>query len=161
MFEFDFSEFEAFADNFQKQLKNEALLMDVFNKLGNVALRDLKANTPTGQYDGTVFFVGNLKAGGKKIFAFEPDAPRVRQGGELKRNWKFDGVTKSGDGWVIALSNNTEYASWVEKGHRKADHSGWVEGQFFMELTMEDVIGQVPTIVGPGWKEYLRSFGFD
>jgi len=30
-----------------------------------------------------------------------------------------------------------------------------------MKLTMEDVMNQLPKIVGPAFEDYLRRFGFD
>lgn len=157
--DFDFSEFLDFANKFHKTLQEENFILGVMDHLGDVMLRDVKANTPVGQYDNTVFFTGTNIAGGRFIAAFE--GPKTtRKGGTLRRNWEVISVTKQGDTYVVGIGNNTEYADYVEYGHRKSDHSGWVEGQFFLKMTMEDIEAQLPKIVGPKYQEYLKTFGF-
>jgi len=152
---FDFSEFEAFAKNFHKTLQEENFIFEVLNQLGNVMIKDVKNRTPVGQYDNTVYFVRN-----GKLLAFESISPRGRQGGNLRRNWTLDGVSKSGNGYVVTISNNTEYAGFVEDGHRVVG-GGWVEGQFFLKITMEEIMSKLPMIVGPMYQDYLRKFGVD
>lgn len=155
---FDYSEFLDFANKFHHSLQEQNFIIDVMNKLGNVMLRNVKANTPVGQYDGTVFFTGQ-GAGGRYIAAFEGPGTS-KQGGTLRRNWELVSAEKKGDTYEVGIRNNTEYASWVEHGHRKSDRSGWVEGQFFMRITMEELESQLPKIVGPLYRDYLKSFGF-
>ena len=150
---FFFEEFEQFAANFHKTLQEETFVIDVMNHLGNIMIREVKAKTPVGQYGGSVFFV----KGGKLLVS---EGGTKRTGGHLRRNWILDGCTKEGDAYVVTISNNVEYASYVENGHRTADHSGWVEGQFFMKITMDEIMDQLPAIVGPAYKEYLMKFGF-
>lgn len=152
--DFEFDEFLAFANNFNKTLQEENFIIDVMNMLGNIMIREVKMNTPVGQYDNSVFFVSD-----GKLLVFEGSGT-MRQGGELRRNWVLGGVQSTGDGYVVTISNNTEYASWVENGHRTADHSGWVEGQFFLKITMDQIMDQLPKIVGPAYREYLERFGF-
>ncbi|WP_313151361.1 HK97 gp10 family phage protein [Enterococcus sp.] len=152
--DFIYDEFLAFANKFHKNLQEETFIVDVMNKLGNLMIREVKMKTPVGKYDNSVFFVSN-----GKLLVFEAGST-ARTGGELRRNWILDGVESTGDGYVVTISNNTEYASYVENGHRKADHSGWVEGQFFLKITMEEILDQLPKIVGPAYEEYLRGFGF-
>lgn len=153
--DFEFDEFLAFANNFNKTLQEENFIIDVMNMLGNVMIREVKMRTPVGQYDNSVFFVSN-----GKLLVFEADGGTTRQGGELRRNWVLDGVSATGDGYIVTISNNTEYGPWVENGHRTADHSGWVEGQFFLKITMDQIMDQLPKIVGPAYKAYLERFGF-
>ncbi|TYU82172.1 HK97 gp10 family phage protein [Listeria monocytogenes] len=149
---FYFDEFLQFAQNFHKTLSEETFVIDVMNQLGNVLIREVKMKTPVGQYDHTVFF-----ASGGKLLVFE-GAGTTKQGGTLRRNWVLDGVKKVGDAYAVTISNNTEYASYVENGHRKVG-DGWVEGQFFLKITMEEIMGQLPAIVGPAYKAYLERFG--
>lgn len=74
--------------------------------------------------------------------------------GRLKEQWLKDNpkivVRDTSDGWTVDIVNNTEYASWVEKGHfsynqyggpwpvknaKVPDSSGWVYGRFFVRKT--------------------------
>lgn len=154
MSDFHFEEFLNFANQFHKTLQEENFIIDVMNQLGNIMIYEVKQRTPVGQYDGSVFFVSD-----GKLLIFD-GGNTTRKGGELRRNWSLDGVQKIGNEFVVTISNNTEYAPFVEHGHRKANGKGWVEGQFFLKLTMEDVKEQLPKIVGPAYEEYLKGFGF-
>lgn len=44
--------------------------------------------------------------------------------GQLRRNWQVGNVEKRGNAYVIEIFNNTEYASFVEYGHRTRNHNG-------------------------------------
>lgn len=157
--EFNFDEFLDFAQKFNKTLQEENFILDVMSRLGNMAISELKANTPVGQYDNTVFFTA-VGAGGRFIASFEGPGT-TKQGGTLRRNWEIGDIRKEGDTYIVEMINNTEYGSWVNNGHRKSDHSGWIEGQFFVELAFDDIKAQLPQIVGPLYEDYLRGFGFD
>ena len=62
-----------------------------------------------------------------------------KKGGTLRRGWTgekrasaqgyADSLTVNhfGDTYVIEIVNPVEYASYVEYGHRTANHSGWVK----------------------------------
>ena len=155
--EFYYDEFLKFAKNFHKTLQEENFIIDVMNRLGNLMVTTVKEKTPVGQYDTKVYFVR-----GGKLMVFEAEGSAARQGGHLRRNWVLDGVSKEGDGYVVTISNNVEYASFVENGHRSyGKKTKWVEGQFFLKLTMEEIMEQLPKVVGPEYEAYLRKFGFD
>lgn len=49
--------------------------------------------------------------------------------------------------YVIDVINPVEYASYVESGHRTADHKGWVNGQFFLKLSEEEIQGKADRII--------------
>lgn len=65
--------------------------------------------------------------------------------GRLKNQWRADNgnlsvrIRETGSGYYLELVNTTEYASWVEKGHRKwlwgYDTGSWVMGRFFVRKT--------------------------
>ena len=151
---FYFDDFLKFAQNFEKTLQEENFILDVMNQLGNVALSEVKQRTPVGHYDGTVFFV----TANNKLAVFQ-GAKNARTGGELRRNWELEDAKKVGDTYIVTIFNPTEYASWVENGHRNATHTGWVEGKFMLKLTMADLVDQLPAIVGPMYRDYLEKFG--
>lgn len=69
--------------------------------------------------------------------------------GQLRRSWTADGPNYGGGGWTIRVANNTEYAAYVEYGHRTRGN-GWVEGQFFMHNAMNRVSSQLPSLITPG-----------
>lgn len=80
----------------------------------------------------------------------------------LRQSWKH-AVVKNGDNYTIWLFNETEYAEYVENGHRivvAGQTVGWVEGRFMMKLTLDDMKRIAPNM----WKkevekEMRRVFG--
>ena len=70
--------------------------------------------------------------------------------GTLRKAWTVEGPSVSGGGWVIRVSNPTEYASYVESGHRTRDQKNWVPGQFFMKNSLNAINSQLPDLITPG-----------
>ena len=60
--------------------------------------------------------------------------------GYLRQNWEAGGdvnISKSSVGYTAVITNPTEYASYVNYGHRTRDGGGWVPGYFFVESAAE------------------------
>lgn len=80
-----------------------------------------------------------------------------KKGGTLRRGWTAGkGVTEYaqslkvhhfGDNHVIVVSNPTEYASYVEYGHRTRNHAGWVEGKFMLTISERELESMAPAIL--------------
>ena len=70
--------------------------------------------------------------------------------GALRKAWTAEGPSVSGGGWVIRVSNPTEYASYVESGHRTRGGKSWVPGQFFMKNSLNAIDSQLPDLITPG-----------
>ncbi|WP_144882713.1 HK97 gp10 family phage protein, partial [Paenibacillus sp. IHBB 10380] len=64
--------------------------------------------------------------------------------GELRRNWRVGRVIRQGSSYVVEIYNNTEYASFVEYGHRNRDKTEWVEGRFMMTISMKQIERELP-----------------
>ncbi|PYI57025.1 HK97 gp10 family phage protein [Paenibacillus flagellatus] len=65
--------------------------------------------------------------------------------GELRRNWTVGKIQRIGDGYLVEIFNNTEYASFVEHGHRTGeDLTKWVEGRFMMTISMKEIERELP-----------------
>ena len=101
--------------------------------------------TPVGQYP---------KASGKK-------------GGTLRRGWTAGSgaqtyaqslpVSKQGDSYVIEVINPVHYASYVEFGHRTPSGKGWVDGQYFLTLSEQELRGVAPGIIEEKLERLLRE----
>ena len=60
----------------------------------------------------------------------------------------------------VEVVNNVHYAPYVEYGHRTANHQGWVEGQFMMTITEQEIQQDAERIVeGKVEKLLRRAFG--
>lgn len=90
-----------------------------------------------------------------------------KKGGTLRRGWTagkrqsamayLDTLTvrKEGSKYIIELVNPVEYASYVEYGHRTANHKGWVKGQFMMTISEQEVARIAPKVLEAKLKKYL------
>lgn len=52
--------------------------------------------------------------------------------GLLEKTWKVEKKKKNKD-WEITIKNNSNYAFYVNYGHRKRGGKGWVPGHFMLE----------------------------
>lgn len=70
--------------------------------------------------------------------------------GELWRNWQVGSIVKEGDKYTIEVYNNTEYAEWVEFGHRQTPgryvpaigkrlKKPWVQGKFMLTISTKEI----------------------
>lgn len=78
--------------------------------------------------------------------------------GNLKRNWQVTGITKQGFNYTIMVINQTEYAMYVEYGHRQTPgryvpalgkklKEGWVPGKFMLTISAEEIQRKSPQII--------------
>lgn len=78
-------------------------------------------------------------------------------GGTLRRAWTVGEIRKQGDNYVIEVINPTEYASWVEFGHRTANHKGWVPGHFMLTTSEKELQRATPAILEKKLKKFLED----
>lgn len=79
-----------------------------------------------------------------------------KTGGTLRRGWKVGKVKRVGDDYEIEIYNDVEYASYVEHGHRTANHKGWVNGKFMLTITMKEIERDAPKIIEQRVSDLLR-----
>ena len=78
--------------------------------------------------------------------------------GNLRRNWKVGNVVRKGNAYEVEIYNNTEYASFVEYGHRAGKNSTrWVEGRFMMTISMKLVEKEMPKFIEKKQIELLEQ----
>lgn len=102
--------------------------------------------------------------------------------GNLRRNWRLSPMTYSGGVWQADVINNTEYAPYVEFGHRQTPgrfipgywesdrfiydpnsptgmtlRRPWVEGRHMLANSVAQVEREVPGYVQRIVEEYLRE----
>lgn len=135
---------------FQQQLEKlqdpDAFVEACVKELAARLLRLVIKRTPVGEYP---------KSSGKK-------------GGTLRRGWTGSKgqasakgyaeamtVNHFGDTYVVEIVNPVEYASYVEYGHRTADHKGWVKGQFMMTISEQELEKIAPKVLEQRIRKYL------
>lgn len=144
---FDMSGLKEFQRKLEKidQEAIDGFLEDCAKELAARLLRKVVKRTPVGQYS---------KSSGKK-------------GGTLRRGWtgnQRQGASSFVDSlavryeagyYIIEIVNPVEYASYVEYGHRTADHNGWVSGHFMMTISEKELKDIAPKILENKLKKFL------
>lgn len=134
--------------------------------------------TPVGNYSREVTVTA--RRDGKKHKKGETYTKRInpsgKKGGTLRRGWTAGAqggdvqearayaqtlpVSRQGDSYVVELRNPVEYASYVEFGHRTRGGRGWVNGQYFLTLSEQELEGLAPGLIERRLEGLLReAFG--
>lgn len=142
---FNIDGLKKFRDELNKLQDPDKFVEACAKELAARLLRMVVKRTPVGEYP---------KSSGKK-------------GGTLRRGWTgekrssaqnyADSLTvhHSGDTYVIEIVNPVEYASYVEYGHRTANHKGWVKGRFMMTISEQELEKIAPKVLENKIKKYL------
>lgn len=80
------------------------------------------------------------------------------KGGTLRDAWTILPVEKQGDQYIVTVVNNTEYASYVEYGHRqtpgryvpalgKSLKASWVKGRLMLTISTQELETQAPALL--------------
>ena len=88
-------------------------------------------------------------------------------GGTLRRNWFIGDIEKAGDCYRVYVSNPTEYAGYVEFGHRQTPgrfvpaigkrlKKNWVDGRFMLTISEQEIKKITPRLLEKKILEYLR-----
>lgn len=145
---FNFQDFEKIKNNLEKLNQEQVdLFIDACAKeLAARLLAKVIKRTPVGDYPNS---------SGKK-------------GGTLCRGWTggknssavayADSLTihHFGDAYVIEIINPVEYASYVEFGHRTANHKEWVNGRFMLTISEQEIQQAAPAIIE---KKLMKQMG--
>lgn len=131
--------FEALSEQHQ-----DAFMEACCKELAARLLAKVIKRTPVGDYSGKPY---TCSAGQQH----KGNRTQSASGGTLRRGWTA-GTKKSatdyanslnlhhfGDTYQIDIINPVEYASYVEYGHRTANHQGWVPGHFMLTISEEEI----------------------
>jgi len=139
----DFKELKRFAEqlNSLNQEKINEFNEAAVKRLAGELLRNVKMNTPIGQYP----------SGSGKV------------GGTLQSGWTVGEVVRDGDTFIIEVFNPVEYASYVEFGHRimggegRTETVGFKEGRFMMTVAADELRVNAPQILEEKLLKFMES----
>ena len=145
-------------EQFQK-VDMEAFCTQMSKELAARLLRKVKKRTPVGEYE-TISYT--TKDG--RTYTFNEGM----SGGTLRNSWKISEVVYRGGEYRVTVYNPQKYASYIEYGHRqevgrfvpqigKRLKSGWVEGQFMMKISEEEIQSMAPALLEKRLKEKLKE----
>lgn len=168
------ADFQALKDLEEKIDKLEKTDFDRFCReaaaeIAGRLLRKVKMRTPKGVvpkdiYDNKKSTVTAVGASGKKRKFLSREAAIYQQywkgyeGGGLIKAWTVLPIEKQGNNYVVTIVNNTEYASYVEYGHRqrpgryvpalgKSLKESWVPGRFMLTISEQELEKELPALL--------------
>lgn len=133
----DFSELTRFTEQMKKNLSKEQaseLCESCAKELGARMLRKTMQKTPVGVYP--------------------PGSGKT--GGTLRRNWRATPCQYIDGAYQVDVFNQTEYAPYVEYGHRTPSHNGWVEGRFMMTKSADEIEEIMPALLNKRLDEMIK-----
>lgn len=128
-------------EEFQKKLQQLDKKQDEFcqaaaKELAARLLAKVIRRTPVGQYPkGSGMTGGTLRRGW---------TGNQKGGAAYAQNLP---IKRVGNDYVIDIINPTEYASYVEYGHRTRGHKGWVQGRFMLTISVSEIQSAAPKIL--------------
>lgn len=177
----DLKGLKEFQEKLEKQQKEaDAFLEGCARELAARLLRMVVMRTPVGDYSHEVEVVAKRDSKNHKkgdVYTKRVN-PNGKMGGTLRRGWttqregngseglKTGGTSQFADSltvhhfddtYVIEIINPVEYASYVEYGHRTANHKGWVPGQRMMTISEQELQTIAPQILERKIKKFLEG----
>lgn len=86
----------------------------------------------------------------QEVIANTPDSDT----NELKNHWKTQ-VLKHGTGYKIIITNDLEYASQVNNGHRTTD-GGYIPGKYMIDITQAEIEEKLSKYYGQMLEELFK-----
>lgn len=80
-----------------------------------------------------------------------------KKGGTLRRGWTIGEIENINGFYKIEIINSVEYSSYVEFGHRTANHKGWVEGKFMLTISERELQNIAPRVLEKRLKQKLEA----
>ena len=167
----DIKGLEKFRDKLE-QIDVQEFCEAAAKELASRLLRKVIKRTPVGDYGKYLTADDGTRILDKKTMrpiVIDSDA---KTGGTLRRGWTTQlqniRVEKRGSNYVVELINPTEYASYVEYGHRqepgryvpaigKRLKKSWVEGQFMLTISENEIREQAPAILEKKLNKWLME----
>ena len=167
-------EFQKIIEDMEKE--KDQLMIDTIKELAARLLRKV-INKKKGIKKGDTIYdkKGKARVLKTKTVSYKKDGKTISktyggQGGTLRRNWTVSDVRKNGGNYEIEVSNSTEYASYVEFGHRQTPgrfvpaigkrlKKSWVKGKFMLTISEDELKRQAPAVIEKKITEWLKKLG--
>lgn len=177
----DFKELKALEERLAKLEKGDfdRVCRELANEIAARLLAKVKKRTPVGHVPQDIFenkktTVTAVGASGKSKKFLSREAAIYQQywagytGGTLRDAWMILPIEKHGNEYVVTIINPTEYASYVEYGHRqkpgryvpalgKSLKAGWVKGRFMLTISIQEIEAMLPQLLERKLYETLKG----
>ena len=146
----DLKKFQKQLEKVQQAGKADAFVEGCAKELAARLLASVVKRTPVGDYSGDSYAC----ASGEQHKGHKVPG---KVGGTLRRGWTIGEIRKEGDIYKADIINPVEYASYVEYGHRTANHKGWVQGHFMLTISEQEVQAAAPKVLEAKIKKFLED----
>ena len=147
-------------EDLNKQQKEE-FMKACCKELAARLLKKVRKRTKPGNYENKVG--GTLRRGwtSAKTGDSKRDTTQAMYdnlfGSDQKVSQKNMSVRKEGNTYIIDVTNAVEYAAYVEYGHRKRNHQGWVPGKFMLTISEAELRTVTPQILERKLQKFLED----
>lgn len=149
----------------QKQLNKiqegnvEAFIEACAKELAARLLAKVIKRTPVGKYPKSTGKKGGTLRRGWTSKTHEEAAGGSGKGSVAAGKAYADSLTiqHTGNTLVIEIVNPVEYASYVEYGHRTANHKGWVQGRFMLTISEQEIQEIAPKVLEAKIQKFLKG----
>lgn len=147
-------------EDLNKQQKEE-FMKACCKELAARLLKKVIKRTKPGNYENKVG--GTLRRGwtSEKTGDSKRDTTQAMYdnlfGSDQKISQKNMSVRKEGNTYIIDVTNAVEYAAYVEYGHRKRNHQGWVPGKFMLTISEAELRTVTPQILERKLQKFLED----
>jgi len=151
----DFSQLKKLQKKLERLEKNniDKFYEECAKELAARLLAKVIKRTPVGQYPkSTGKKGGTLRRGWTASTEEEAQSGGSSNAKEYAESLE---ITKVGNVYQIEIVNPMFYASYVEFGHRTADHKGWVSGRFMLTISEKELDSQAANILEKKLIKYL------
>lgn len=149
----ELKELIALRDNLQRAAEGaekQAFFESCAKELAERLYAKVVKRTPVGRYEDSY----DLEDDGEKKFLVMSD----KEGGTLKKGWTIGHIHREGDNYVIEVSNDVQYASYVEFGHRQTPgryvpaigkklKKSWVPAKYMLTLSTKEIRDIAPLLL--------------
>lgn len=174
---FDFKEIEKLQKQIERlEQERETINQECLQELAARLLQKVVKRTPVGvapKLEGPKTVKVKGADGKSKTFLSKNGAIMQKYwagyvGGTLRRGWTVGDTQKIGDTYQIEIINPTEYASYVEYGHRqtpgryipalgKRAKTAWVPGKFMLTISEKEINNIAPKLIEKKLEAKLRE----
>lgn len=133
-------------------------------------LKDFEAKLRKANLSSDVFFESCAKELAARLLArVKEKSSEYAKTGNLMRGWTAGqevdangfvnsiGVVKTGNTYTISVTNNVEYAPYVEYGHRTPGGKDWVKGKHTLQISEHEIQMQSSAILQNKLEKFLRE----
>lgn len=77
--------------------------------------------------------------------------------GTLREGWTTSSIRKENGSYIVEVINPTQYASYVEYGHRQISGRSWVQGKFMLTISEKEIEQLAPKYLQKKLEKKLRE----